>query len=154
MGPCVLTCRYHDGGTGDQYFHLPCSPNHNIPALRSDQLAHAVMKPRTIRPMRSSAYSNTYQMHEMRGSFGGIDTCDVSDFGSFNFLLRLTEENESLILAGHLDCRALLWQLVAMGKINRENAATIERRSLTMYPDLGLWNKCIWEQHTCPSLMQ
>ena len=84
-GPEVLTCREHNKGTNKQYVHTPRQPYHIIPSEKGDQLCHAVVKTRLIKPMRAAKYSNIYQMHEQRGSFQGIDTCDVTDFGDFRF---------------------------------------------------------------------
>jgi hypothetical protein len=38
IGPCVLTCKSHNGGTKEQYFHVPRAPHHDIPAMHTDQL--------------------------------------------------------------------------------------------------------------------
>ena len=91
----VLSCREHHKVTNKQYLHTPRQPNHILPSGKGDQLCHDVIKPRTIKPMRASKYSNIYQMHEQRGSFQGVDTCDVTDFGDFSFTSVLLDESES-----------------------------------------------------------
>lgn len=83
-GPHVMTCRNHDGGSQQFYIHPPKIPSHIIPSAKGDQLCHAVIKPRLIKPMKAMQYSNTYQMHEQRGTFQGIDTCSVVSFGDFS----------------------------------------------------------------------
>ena len=49
--PKVLTCDNHKKGTKDFYIHPPRSPDLIIPAEHPDQLAHAVVKPRCLRPV-------------------------------------------------------------------------------------------------------
>jgi hypothetical protein len=67
--PRVLVCRNHKGGSKLDYIHMPRYPRGVLPDFMADQLAHAVVMPRTIRPMQARAYSNSYQMHEMRGCY-------------------------------------------------------------------------------------
>ena len=43
--------------------------------------------------MKASKYFNTYQIHEQRVSFQGIDTCDVTIFGQFNYCSVLLDES-------------------------------------------------------------
>ena len=106
--PMVLTCRNHDGGTKLQYLHIPRHPHYCLPTKISDQLSHAVIKPRILKQMRASSYSNTYQMIAQNGSFQGIDTCDVTDFGKFNLRSRLLNESESRTIHSRPDINALL----------------------------------------------
>ena len=74
IGPVVLTCSDHNKGNTSLMIH-PCrQPSHILPAELSDQLCHAVIKPRCIKPMKASQYSTSFQMHEQRGTFNGIDT--------------------------------------------------------------------------------
>ena len=88
-GPMVLTCRDHKNGTKNHMIHPPRQPLHNLPSDYPDQLCHAVIKPRTIRPLKSCAYSNSYQMHEQRGTFNGTDTCSIANYGRFDFCSKL-----------------------------------------------------------------
>ena len=66
-GPLIMTCREHYKGTGKMYIHPPRQPHHILPSKSGDQLCHAIVKSRTIRPMRACKYSNRYQMHEQKG---------------------------------------------------------------------------------------
>ena len=104
----MLTFRERNRGTNEQYIHAPRQPSHHLPAKYGDQLCHAVLRPRAIRPMKASKYSNTYQMHQQRGSFQGIDTCDIQMFGRFDFTSRLLDQSESLSISNHVDINALL----------------------------------------------
>ena len=93
--PVIMTCRTHDKGTKKKYLHPPRQPNHNLACIYGDQLAHAVIKPRSIKPMKATKYVNTYQMHQQQGSFQGIDTCDVTNYGDFSKTSVILDENES-----------------------------------------------------------
>ena len=92
IGPVFGTCRNHEKGTRKKYSHLPRYPDVAIPAGNPDQLSRAVLKPRTLRRMRRSAFNTSYETDEMRGVYGGIDTCNVTQFGNFNFCSYLTEK--------------------------------------------------------------
>jgi predicted GIY-YIG superfamily endonuclease len=115
--PHVLVCRDHKKGSRLNYVHPPRSPNGILPTRRSDQNAHAVVVPRTISPMKAKSYSNTFQMHEMRGSFVGMDTISLVDHGRFDFQSTLSRENEVLACAGRTDTRGLLSRHAANGII-------------------------------------
>ena len=114
VGPVFATCRNHDNGTQKKYFHLPRFPEYGaIPAPRADQLSHAVLKPRTLRHMKRSCFNTSYETVEMRGVYGGIDTCNITEFGNFNFTSHLTSRNESLCIKMMPDICALVnmcWQ--------------------------------------------
>ena len=50
-GAVFLTCRLHTRGTRKKYVHVPRNPfRHNIPSSIGDQLCHAIIKPRCIKP--------------------------------------------------------------------------------------------------------
>jgi hypothetical protein len=76
LGLVWLTCGDHNGGTKKRYFHCAKVP-HCIPASRGDQLTHAVLQSRTLKPMSPKKYNTSYQLHKQCGSFAGIDTCDI-----------------------------------------------------------------------------
>ena len=61
-GPHVMICREHDDGSKCFYIHPPRVPSHIIPSAKGDQICHAVIKPRLIKPMKAMQYSNTYQI--------------------------------------------------------------------------------------------
>ena len=135
QGPHVMTCREHNDGSKELYIHPPRQPHHTIPSQKGDQLCHAVIKPRLIKPMKASKYSNTYQMHEQRGSFQGIDTCNVTNFGDFSFLFpgwvevretfpRSVSQNDSFLLfvpLARVQSRCLLCYLHACPIIKLQN---------------------------------
>ena len=74
VGPVILTCRDHGGGTKKLSIHVPRVQKNTLPSKFSDQLAHAVLQCRTIKPVKATQYSTQFQMNEQRGSFTGIDT--------------------------------------------------------------------------------
>ena len=111
-GPVSLTCHDHDKGSSKYMIHTCRQPNHIIPALRPDQLAPCVNRPRTVKPVKKSKFSTTYQMHEQKGSFNGIDTCSVTLFGKFDFQSTLSAMNDARALSQRPDIHAHLNTLV------------------------------------------
>ena len=102
-----------------KYVHVPGTPTTTLPAASSDQLCHAVIKTRTIKPMKASKCSNTYQMHEQRGSFQGIDTCNVTSIGNFAHNSHLLRRSELLSIANRPDIVSLLSDLRKQKKISK-----------------------------------
>ena len=109
--PVVCTCKNHNDGTKKKYVHVPRQPNHILPSSSGDQLAQAVIKPRSIRPLKATKYVNLYQMHKQRGSFQGIDTCNITTFGDFSKTSILLDERESRSITCRRDVNMLLSQL-------------------------------------------
>ena len=68
-------------------------------------------KIRTIKPMKLNKYSNTFQIHEQKGSFQGVDTCDVTIVGYFSFTSVILYEAESRAIINRPNTNALLTQL-------------------------------------------
>ena len=87
-GPLFLTCNEHDGGTNKFMIHT-CRWKHNLPSLKPDQLCQVVTQPRTLKPMKASQYSISYELFQQTGSFNGIDICSATSFGKFDFYLLL-----------------------------------------------------------------
>ena len=50
--PVVLTCRNHHKGSRKMMVHTSRAAKHILPSMYADQLAHAVIQCRTVRPMR------------------------------------------------------------------------------------------------------
>ena len=121
-GMQFMVCKDHDKGSVKAYIHPPRQSNHILPCKYSDQICHAVIKPRTITQMKAQKYSNCFQMMEQRGNFNGIDTCNVTQYRDFKLLSILLEENECRSLIGRADINALLDQFVHEGKISTEVA--------------------------------
>ena len=106
--PLIMTCKVHNDGN-PKLMVPPCrQPYHILPSERPDQLCHAVIKNRTIKPMKASGYSNTFQMHEQRGTFNGIDTCSITNFGNFDCCSYLRHESECRSIKFRPDINPLL----------------------------------------------
>jgi predicted GIY-YIG superfamily endonuclease len=134
-GPSVLVCRNHKGGSILDYIHVPSHPITMLPARFPDQLAPAVMQSRVIQPMRVKTYSTSFQMHEMRGSFAGLDTLSLGRFRRFDFRSLLTLETESVALRCRKDVRGLLMRLLHTGKIPAFLVADMLDASRNMFDD-------------------
>ena len=114
-GLVVLTCGIHDKGYGKYIIHPPYRPvNKHMPTPKPDQLAHAVVVPRNLKPFKASNYSNTYQMTEMRGNYTGLDTCNIVEFGNFWHKSEMMMDSESLSIANREDIKAKSRQYVEM----------------------------------------
>ena len=123
IGPCILTCSDHDGGSKYQYIHPPHNPvNFNLPARHSDQLAHCVVAPRTIKTMKPHKYSDSYQLSKCQGGYKGMDTMDLVEKGKFDFMSTISSNNECLSISQRPDIKAKLWQLVQSREIPRHLA--------------------------------
>ena len=142
-GPTVLTCREHHGGSKKAYIHPPRQPHHVIPSKSGDQLCHAVMNPRLIKPMKASKYCNTYQMHEQRGSFQGIDTCTMTTFRDFSFCSRLLDESESRSIKYRADINCLLGNLEKEGYISSLQVDGMRKRAMEACPSDDVMKRCL-----------
>ena len=111
QGPRIMVCRDHNGGTPRLMIHPLRQPHHILPSPHPDQLCHCVIKSRTIKQLKASHYSNTFQMHEQRGTFNGIDTCSITNCGQFDFTSRLLHESECKSIMFRPDINGLLSQL-------------------------------------------
>ena len=63
--------------------------------------------------MKRSLFNTSYETVEMRGVYGGIDSCNITEYGNFNFLSHLTALTESLSIRNRPDIRALVTRLLA-----------------------------------------
>ena len=107
-----MVCKDHNKGSTSAYIHPLREPNHILPCKYSDQICHAVIKPRTITQMKAQKYSNTFQMQEQRGNFNRIDTCSVTQDINFKLIYVLLEDYESRSIRGRPDINALLNQFL------------------------------------------
>jgi hypothetical protein len=58
--------------------------------------------------MKAHAYSTSYQMHEMRGSYGGLDTLSVTNIGRYDVPSTIRDMSERVAIAGRKDIRGLV----------------------------------------------
>ena len=124
-GPMVMTCRNHNGGTDKLFIHIPRQPKHILPSFHPDQLAHVSIKPRTISPMKAKQYSSSFQMHEQRGTFNGIDTCSITSYHNFAINSILLRECMLRSVENRADINALLNTLVKDGVIPKQFVSVI-----------------------------
>ena len=110
--PSVLSCREHKDGELRFILHTCRQPKHSLPAPISDQLSHCVIVSRLLKPIRPKAYSTEFQMCEQRGTFSGIDTFSVTEYGRFDSCSLLLSECEARTITCRPDINALLSQLV------------------------------------------
>ena len=75
--PCVLPCRYHDGGCNLIQIHC-FRWRTNMPSPVSDQFFHAVVKTQTVKHMKVGYNSTGCQIVEQRSSWKVPDTINVS----------------------------------------------------------------------------
>ena len=143
LGPHVMTCREHDDGDKKSYIHPPRLPHHIIPSHKGDQLCHAVIKPRLIKPMKASRYSNTYQMDEQRGSFQGIYTCTVTNFGDFSFCSRFLDESESRSIKNRPDINFQLDSLEKEGYMAESTVDGLRKRAMEVCPSDDVLKMCL-----------
>ena len=127
-GPCFLTCKCHDGGTKDRYFHLPRSP---APLVSSygDQLGHVTLRSNVVGTAKAHKYSHEYQINNCRGSYNGIDTCRITEERRFDFQSHSAEMLESVFVRERPDTKGLLSELVKAGKVHRDALPVMEEKS-------------------------
>ena len=79
--------------------------------------------------MKANTFSNTYQIHEQRGSFQGIDTCDVCCVGGFSFPSIILDESESRTIINRPDINVRLDKL-SKDKSLTKNAVDARRQRI------------------------
>ena len=119
QGPVILTCRSKHNDRKNMMIHPPRLPKHILPSKHADQLAHAVIQCRTIKPMRKTKYSTQFELFEQKGTFNGIDTFGLSDFQNMSISSELLAHYESLAIVHRRDTNALLSKLVDEQKIGK-----------------------------------
>jgi hypothetical protein len=118
-GPLILTCRYHNNGISKMMIHCPRLPKHILPSVHPDQLCHAVIHCRTIKPMRRTKYSTQIELYEQKGTFNGIDTFGLTDFQNMAISSELLAHYESLSIFHRKDINSLLTQMIKENKIGK-----------------------------------
>ena len=101
--PRVLSCRNHRTGSNGKCFYPPRNPHGTLPSPVADQVAPAVIRPRNMKQFKAHAFSDTFQMSEMRGQFSGVDTFHLSDNRDFSVDSAILQNNEELAMNGRKD---------------------------------------------------
>ena len=132
----VMTCDDHSKGTKSLFIHPPRSTNNNtLSSKYSDQLAHCTLRTRSIKPIQKRYYATSYQMHEQRGSFNGIDTCNISTVRKFDFQSKLLSECEARSIVNRPDINSLLNELIREKCISKYTADEKRKAASNMYSD-------------------
>ena len=131
----VLSCLKHNSGCKHNYIHPMRVPNHILPSRHGDQLCNAMLKPWTVKSMKSEAYSNSYQTQEQRGSFNGIDTCNITNFGDFSYCSKLMDESESRAIAHRPDINALLSNHLKSHILSKEAVKNMRDSAKSKFPN-------------------
>lgn len=126
--PMFLTCKDHCSGCSNFHLHCPRTPT-NISSQISDQLCHAVVKPRTAKTMKIGHNSTSYQMVEQRTSWKGPDSINVSSCGRMNHNSVLLREAEARSYNHRTDMKSLIQRLIDDKKMSPDHAEGIEKYS-------------------------
>ena len=100
LGLEYLTCRNHNKGSTELYFHPPRANDNMLPSHHGDQVAPVVVVPRILKSAQAKQYSNTYQMQSVHGHYGGVDSMSLMTHGMFDNVSPITWRNESLSIIG------------------------------------------------------
>jgi len=107
--PQILCCRHHSVKTHHLMIH-PCrNPNGPISTDKSGGASPVIAIPRTLQKAKPSAYSASFQMATMEGSFSGLDTMFLAtNTGVMSNSSTLAWKQDVLTTAGRTDIRAHL----------------------------------------------
>jgi hypothetical protein len=83
--------------------------------------------------MKCSKYCTTYETNRQLGSYQGIDTCDVTNFGYFSFLSILLDRYESMSIVHHFDINTKLTNLEHEGVITNYTADGMRKQVMELH---------------------
>ena len=135
LGPVVLTCDSHDGGTVDKYFHLP-KTSCPLSSAAPDVLSHAVLHAKTVHRTKAFRYSTMYQMNKCQGSYSGIECSYITENRRFDFVSHLTDISEARSYAGRMDIRGLVDRLKRQRIIPEALAESYSERANDLFSDI------------------
>ena len=93
--------------------------------------------------MKASKYCTTYRVQEQRGTFQGIDTCNVTNFRDFSYCSRLLDESDSRSIKNRPDINVLLGNLEKEGVISARQVSDMRKRAMEACPSDEVRNKCL-----------
>ena len=120
----------------------PRQQRENLGLKYSDQLCHCVLRSRTIKPLQKRGYSTGYQMHEQRGTFNGIDTCNITSYRNFYIRSELLTDAESRFIINRPDINALLSQMVEEGSMSKFIANSNKVHAYIKYGSFDFGSYC------------
>ena len=127
-GAMLCTCHLHKNGSGVRYFHVPSNPcTGNQTSSACNNLAPAVLIPRTFKNMKMNNFSDSYQMASIGGGYAGIDSCNITSNRRFDRGNKLSFENELLSVYGREDIKQKLDSLV------REREIPVSDRNIILH---------------------
>ena len=150
-GPVVCTCSAHRNGSPNYYIHPPSNPlTGNQTSSQTNNLAPAVLIPRTFKNMKINNYNDSYSMVKLDSGYDGMDCCSISTNRRFDKGNVLSLENEILSVHGRVDIKAKLSTLVRNREISKHYEDVIlneiEKRDLkndTRFEKENIGSNCI-----------
>ena len=142
--PRILTRKDHDGGCNFIHIYF-CRWRNNIPSPVSNQICHAVVKPRTVKHMKVGYNSTGYQMAEQRSSWKVPDTINVSSVVNTDHVYILIKESEARSYANHTDTKSLIQRLIDDEKMSNNHAEGKEDFSKCFQETLTTSNKNLYD---------
>ena len=125
-GATFCTCSKHSNGSPFYYIHPPINPlTRNETASQSNNLAPAVLVPRTFKNMKINNYNDSYSMVKLNTGYHGMDCCSISLNRRFDKGNILSLENEMLSVHGRTDIKEKLSSLVRNRDMSRHDEDVI-----------------------------
>ena len=81
-------------------------------------------------------------MHEQRGSFQGIDTCDITSVGYFSFPSILLDESQLRTIINIPDINVLLKKLQSEKFLTANAISAMRERAKELHPDPTFLKPC------------
>ena len=136
--PMILSCRHHNHKSKGMMLH-PCrSPTGTTFHPHANQFCPAIATPRTIRKAKVHAYSASFQMASLQGSYDGLDTMYLtSDGGYYYHQSLLAWKREVLAVKGRKDIKAYVSKLIHDKQIGNNFYTRFEADGKILYPN---WN--------------
>ena len=100
--------------------------------------------------MKASKYCTTFQMHEKRGSFQGVDTYDLRKNSDFSFCSVLLDRSESRSIAFRPDINSLISKHTKENILSPHLASTMTQRAKKCHPNESLVKKYLFESTFVP----
>ena len=123
--PGVLTFKYHDGGCNLIQINS-CRRITHIPSPVSDQVCHAIVKPRTVKHMKVGYNSAEYQMVKQRSSWKRPYTINISSVWKTYHGSILIQKSEARSYANRKDMKSLIQRLTDDEKTCNDHAEGIK----------------------------
>ena len=125
-GPSICTCSLHKNGSRTKYIHPPINPfTVNEISSQTNNLAPAVLVPRTFKNMKINNYNDSYEMVKLSGGYTGMDCCSITLNRRFENGDYLSLEDEILSVHGRKDIKEKLSLLVRSKEVSQNRKQVI-----------------------------